>query len=446
MGYYLERGAGRIVVDVNVPGDKSVSHRALMLAAVAKGESRIDGLLMGEDVMSTAAALRTLGTDIALEDNGQCVVRGVGGAEYFRAPKKPLDFGNAGTASRLMMGLLAPCDFETEFTGDASLRKRPMRRVTDPLSRMGASFRYLKEDGKLPLVMKGGAVTSIDFVMDTPSAQVKSAILLAGLRSSVGTIVVEPTETRDHTEKMLKAFGASVVIDKDAQGRRRINLSPSVLTAVDVAVPADPSSAAFPALFALLGEEGSAVTLPNLCVNPHRIGFYGAVEAMGGGVEYRNRRQSGGEDIADVVVRKNAPLRAIATRPQDAPSMIDEFPALAMLAAVAEGESRLQGLEELRAKESDRFSAIVEGLSACGVPARGEGNDIVIQGTGGDKPKGGANISVNLDHRIAMAYIIFGTACHAPVTVDDVSAVATSFPDFLRTMAKMGANLQSVAK
>lgn len=437
--HYLEKTQAGTAA-LCVPGDKSISHRALMFAAIAGGESRICGLLEGEDALSTAAALRALGAHIK-KDGDAYIVRGVSGAEAFRAPGAALDFGNAGTAARLMMGLLAPCAFDIEMTGDASLRKRPMKRATEPLARMGASFRYLKEDGKLPLVMRGGTLSPLAYVMQTPSAQVKSAILLAGLRARGITEIIEPTETRDHSEKMLKAFGADIRIDADDAGRRRIRLAASQLTPCDINVPGDPSSGAFPALYALLAGDGREIILPGLCANPHRIGFYRAIERMGAHVAFTNRRQSGGEDIADVTI-KSGILRGIDTAPEDAPAMIDEFPALAMLAAVAKGESRLRGLGELKVKESDRFAAIIDGLSACGVSARAEGDDIIITGSAGAPPKGGAAIAANLDHRVAMAYLIFGIACERPVYVDDISSIATSFPDFAGAMRQLGGEMR----
>ena len=439
--YYLTRSREELGAAImTVPGDKSISHRALMLSAISGGECRIQGLLEGEDVLATGEALNMLGAEVARLGR-EYIVRGQASAATFHKPAKALDFGNAGTAARLMAGLLAPCPFDVEMTGDASLCKRPMRRATDPLSKMGVNFRFLGQDGRLPMVKQAATeVKGVNYVMETPSAQVKSAILLAGLRATGVTEIIEPIETRDHSENMLKAFGADISCDRDDNGHRRIRLMPSLLRPTDIDVPADPSSAAFPAMAALLFDADASILLQRVCLNPHRIGFYNALERMGAKINYSNETTSCGEKIADVSVDAG-PLKAVKTAPHEAPSMIDEFPALAALAAYASGTSRLCGLQELRVKESDRFSAIANGLSACGAQVAAEGDDIVIHGSGGKKLKGGAAIPVNLDHRVAMTFLIFGLACENPVAVDDVSAISTSYPDFIDSMEMLGAKL-----
>jgi 3-phosphoshikimate 1-carboxyvinyltransferase len=442
MPFHLKRLRPPSLTEIgSLPGDKSISHRALMLAAVSDGTSRIDGLLEGEDVLATARALRRLGASVE-KDAASYRVRGVRGARGFLAPSAPLDFGNSGTSARLMAGLLAPCPFSVETDGDASLRKRPMGRVTAPLSLMGARFESASGSGaeRLPLRMTGTArLKGIRYVLPSPSAQVKSAILLAGLEAEGATEVVEPVPTRDHSERMLRAFGADIEEGSDAQGRRLVRIRPGLLRPTDVQVPADPSSAAFLAALCLL--EGKApILLSNVCVNPHRIGFFRVLERMGALISYENRRVRSSEEVADVAVRPSS-LVGTETTEAEAPSLIDEFLVLAVTAATASGRSVFRGLAELRVKESDRFDAILRGLAACGASCAADGDAIVIDGSAGRALEGGATIETRLDHRIAMSFLLLGLSCKNPVRVDAVDAVATSFPNFFEILERLGVAL-----
>lgn len=424
---------------VSVPGDKSISHRALMFAALAVGETRIQGLLEGEDVLRTAAAMRALGADVIQDAPGRWRVRGrgIGG---LMEPEDVLDMGNSGTAARLLCGILASHDLFAVMTGDASLRRRPMRRVTEPLTSCGATFDG-REGGRLPLAIRGARdALPLDYRLPVASAQVKSALLLAGLNAPGWTVIEEPEPTRDHSERMLRHFGAEVVVEPVGTGRRiRLRGQPE-LRAADVTVPGDPSSAAFPIVAALL-VPGSAVTLAGVGLNDARTGLFATLREMGAALEIRNERTEGGEPVGDVHVA-HAPLRGVAVPAARAPSMIDEYPVLAAAASVALGETRMAGLAELRVKESDRLAATAAMLHVNGVTVRIEGDDLVV--AGGPIPgvvPGGGTVETHMDHRIAMSALVLGQAAAAPVTVDDTAFIDTSFPGFAALMLELGASL-----
>jgi 3-phosphoshikimate 1-carboxyvinyltransferase len=425
---------------VRVPGDKSISHRALMFGALAVGESRVEGLLEGDDVLRTASAMRALGAEVERLDDGtwRLFGRGVGGLQE---PADVLDLGNSGTGARLMMGLVATHPFTTIFTGDASLRSRPMKRVSEPLSRMGARF-ITREGGRLPAAVVGtGNPVPVTYELPVASAQVKSAILLAGLNTPGVTTVIEKEATRDHTELMLRNFGATVEVEFLEDGRRAISVTGfPELTGRHVKVPADPSSAAFPAVAALL-VPGSNVTLSSVGMNPLRTGLYQTLREMGADIHFDNLREEGGEPVADLVL-KSSTLRGVDVPAVRAPSMIDEYPILAVAASFAIGTTRMFGLSELRVKESDRFAAVMRGLQACGVRVEEEGDTMIVHGNG-NPPPGGATIAVNLDHRIAMSFLVMGMAAQAPVAVDDAEAIETSFPGFEALMNGLGAKIEA---
>ncbi len=422
---------------VRVPGDKSISHRSLIFGGLSVGETRIEGLLEGQDVLATAAAMRAFGAKVTRLGDGQWQVfgRGVGG---FDEPADVIDCGNSGTGVRLLMGVAAGQPITTFFTGDASLRSRPMGRVTTPLAQMGVAV-TARAGGRLPLAVTGPqTLMPIAYTLPVASAQVKSAVLLAGLAAPGETTVIEPKRTRDHTETMLRHFGAEVrVVDEDA-GRRITVVGEPELTGRPVVVPADPSSAAFPAVAALT-VPGSEVVLPGVGTNPLRFGLFETLMEMGADIELRNRRTEAGEPVADLVVR-HGPLKAIEVPPERAPSMIDEYPVLAVAASQAEGRTVMRGLEELRVKESDRLSATAKGLAACGVRVQVEGDDLVVDGAA-NGVAGGATVAVNLDHRIAMAFLILGLSSDEPVAIDDAAAIATSFPGFQDLMTGLGADI-----
>lgn len=427
--------------DVLVPGDKSISHRALMLSSQVLGSTRVHGLLEGEDVLNTARALRALGVTIERITDGEWRVQGVGVGGLHEASQM-LDMGNAGTGTRLLMGLLTPYPFTSFFTGDASLCSRPMARVMLPLEQMGACFAS-RTGGRLPLALLGTtAPLPINYRLPVASAQVKSAILLAGLNTPGITTVVEPIATRDHTENMLGYFGFVLSRRKAEDGAIEISVRGQQEVPYadrEFSVPADPSSAAFVAVAALI-TKNSNVTLKNVCMNPLRTGLFATLEEMGASIEILNRRSVAGEDVADMRVRSSK-LKAVNVSASRAPSMIDEYPILAVAAAFAEGESVMEGLGELKVKESDRLSAIVEGLQACGITARAEGETLRVKGTGGTPPRGGKEIKTRFDHRIAMAFLVMGLGCEQPVTIDDESAIGTSFPNFATLMNRLGAHI-----
>ena len=414
-----------------MPGDKSISHRALMFGALAVGETRVTGLLEGEDVLATAAALRAMGATIERDYEGAWRIYGVGVGGLLQ-PEAPLDMGNSGTSTRLLMGLVASHPIVARFTGDASLSKRPMRRVIEPLSRMGAAFEASEGD-TLPLTERGlNPAVPISYRLPMASAQVKSAVLLAGLNTAGITGVIEPVPTRDHTERMLKAFGAELWIE-EVNGERVIRLRGEAdLTPQIIEVPGDPSSAAFFAVAALI-VPGSDLTIENVGLNPTRAGLLDVLREMGASIEELNPREVGGEPVADLRVR-HSPLAGIEVDPALAPSMIDEFPVFFVAAALAKGQTVTRGLPELRVKESDRLTAMAEALAAAGASVIEREDGLVIEGTGGEPLPGakglGGPIATHLDHRIAMAMAVAGLASRAGVEIDDTAPIATSFPQF----------------
>ena len=425
--------AGPLSGRVRVPGDKSISHRALLLGALATGVTRVRGLLEAEDVINTGKALKALGAEVDRAGQEWHVKgRGVGG---LRQPEGALDFGNSGTGTRLMLGVIAGHPITARLTGDASLSRRPMGRVLNPLKQMGLE---VEEDrDRLPLTVRGtSSLVPIEYELPVPSAQVKSAILLAGLHAAGETTVIETEPTRDHTERMLRFFGAWVrSITKD--GRTRITVrGDAELTGRDVTVPGDPSSAAFVAAAALL-VPGSDVTIEGVLTNPTRIGFYRTLREMGGNVHLLNEREEGGELVADIRVRFSR-LKGVTVPAARAPSMIDEYPILAVVAACADGVTRMEGLAELKVKESDRLAATAAGLAANGAVAEVSGDTLTVRGSG--RVRGGGSVETHLDHRIAMAFLTLGLAAERPVTVDDTTMVATSFPEFNALMQGLGAS------
>ena len=430
-----------------VAGDKSISHRALMLGSQVLGTTKIHGLLEGEDVLRTASALQSLGVKISKENGVWSVVGvGVGGLSE---SSDVLDMGNSGTSTRLLMGLLTPYNFTSFFTGDDSLRNRPMMRVITPLTQIGAKI-HARNGGKLPLALIGTQnPLPISYTLPVASAQVKSAVLLAGLNTSGITTVIEKEPTRDHTENMLEFFGFEVKKQHLEDGSIAISVRgqpAQMLQNYEVFVPADPSSAAFLVVAALICPD-SEITIKNVCVNPTRIGLFVTLKEMGANLEFQNERVVAGEPVADLFI-KSSRLKAVITPPARSPSMIDEYPILAVAAAFADGESVMHGLSELRVKESDRLDAIIKALTACGVEARAEGDTLYIKGLGDkkltQKPCGGAVVKTNFDHRIAMSFLVFGMASEKPVTVDDASAIATSFPKFTSLCNSLGANITTL--
>ena len=429
------RPASPLAGSVNVPGDKSISHRALMFAGLAVGETRISGLLEGEDVLRTAAAMRALGADIEQVDRTWRVAgRGVGG---LAEPSDVLDMGNSGTAARLLAGMLASHDLFAVMTGDASLRRRPMRRVTEPLALCGARF-TTREGGRLPLAVQGAAdAMPIHYRLPVASAQVKSAILLAGLNARGQTVVEEPVATRDHSENMLRHFGADVSVLPDGAGRVIVLQGQPELQARDVMVPGDPSSAAFPLVAALL-VPGSAVTVEGVGLNPLRTGLFATLREMGADLTVANERVEGGEPVGDITARHGA-LQAVDVPPERAPSMIDEYPVLAVAAAFAAGTTRMRGLAELRVKESDRLLATAAMLEAAGARVTVEGDDLLVHGAAA--VAGGCTVQTHMDHRLAMSALVLGQATSAPVAVDDAGFIETSFPRFAALMRGLGADI-----
>ncbi len=433
---------------VRVPGDKSVSHRALMFGGLAIGETRITGLLEGEDVMNTAKAMRALGASVEREvdaDGGTTWVvrgRGVGG---LLEPGEVLDMGNSGTGARLLCGVLASHPITAVMTGDASLRSRPMARVVAPLGLVGARFES-RDGNRLPLTVIGTG-DPVPMVYESPvaSAQIKSAVLLAGLQAKGATTVIEPAATRDHTERMLRHFGADVrsetVADQPGAVAVTVVGQPE-LEGSNIVVPGDPSSAAFLIVAALITAD-SEVSLLNVGLNPHRTGLFETLKDMGADLAIANERVEGGEPVGDLVARSSK-LRGVVVPAARAPSMIDEYPVLAMAAACAEGETRMEGLGELRVKESDRLSAIADGLNSCDVMCEIDGDTLIVSGCAGAVP-GDAVAQVHLDHRIAMSFLVLGLASEQPIGIDDDEAIATSYPSFLADMTTLGANFKKVA-
>ncbi len=437
--------AGRPAVPLHgtlrVPGDKSISHRALMFGALAVGETHITGLLEGEDVLRTAAAMRALGAEVVQTRPGTWRVagRGVGG---LAEPEDALDMGNSGTAARLLTGILASHPMFAVMTGDASLRRRPMRRVTDPLALCGARFTG-REGGRLPIAIEGARqALPLEYRVPVPSAQVKSALLLCGLNAPGITRIEEPEATRDHSENMLRHFGAEVTIEENGRGRIISLRGQPHLRAADVVVPGDASSASFPIVAALL-VPGSRLRIEGLGLNPLRTGLFATLREMGADLTVENERVEGGEPVGDLIAR-HGPLRAVEVPWERAPSMIDEYPVLAVAAACAEGTTRMLGLRELRVKESDRLSATAALLAANGVRVEIAGDDLIVHGTG-RPPAGGAMVETLMDHRLAMSALVLGLASEQAVTVDDASFIDTSFPGFVELMNGIIGNGQTPA-
>ena len=419
---------------VQVPGDKSISHRALILGAMASGRTTIEGLLEGEDVLATARAMRAFGATVTRKGEGAWTVEGQGG---FSEPGDIIDCGNAGTGVRLIMGAMAGYPITATFTGDASLKKRPMGRVLEPLGRMGATW-LSRDGGRLPLTLRGGTLASLDYTLPMASAQVKSAVLLAGLHADGPVTVVEPEPTRDHTERMLRAFGASVTVS-DHNDRRVITLQPGArLGGSHVAVPGDPSSAAFPLVAALI-TPGSAVTVTGVMLNPLRTGLFDTLREMGADLTITNRRDASGEEVGDITARHSS-LRGVVVPPGRAPSMIDEYPILAVAAAFATGDTVMRGVGEMRVKESDRIALMAAGLEACGVRVEEEPEGFIVHGTGAP-PRGGGLVETHGDHRIAMSHLILGLAAREAVRADEPGMIATSFPTFAGMMRSLGADI-----
>ena len=435
----ISNPAGPLRGTAEVPGDKSISHRSLILGAMAVGETRISGLLEGEDVLDTAKAMRAFGAEVTQHGPGDWSVHGVG-VGGFAEPDQVIDCGNSGTGVRLIMGAAATTDISVTYTGDASLNKRPMARVTDPLALFGTQS-VGRSGGRLPMTLVGASEpVPVRYEVPVPSAQVKSAVLLAGLNAPGQTVVIEKEATRDHTERMLAGFGAEITV-ADVDGKRVISLTgqPELKPQV-IAVPRDPSSAAFPVCAALL-VPGSEVLVPGIGLNPTRSGIYTTLREMGADLTYENERVEGGEPVADLRARYSPNMQGIEVPPERAASMIDEYPVLSVVAANATGRTMMAGVKELRVKESDRIDAMAVGLRANGVTV-GEGEDWwAVDGLGAGGVAGGAECASHLDHRIAMSFLILGMAAKAPVSVDDGSPIATSFPIFTSLMTDLGADL-----
>ncbi|MFV0299982.1 MAG: 3-phosphoshikimate 1-carboxyvinyltransferase [Paracoccus sp. (in: a-proteobacteria)] len=430
------RRSGPLSGVARVPGDKSISHRALILGALSVGETRITGLLEGQDVLDTAGAMAAFGADVQRLGEGEWVVHGVG-VGGFAEPEGVIDCGNSGTGVRLIMGAMATTPIRATFTGDASLSKRPMGRVTDPLSLFGAGI-VAREGGRLPVTISG-AVDPLPVRYRTPvaSAQIKSAVLLAGLNAPGETVVIEAEPTRDHSERMLAGFGATIRTDNTAEGHVITLAGRPELRGQPVAVPRDPSSAAFPVAAALI-VPGSEIRVPGVSRNPTRDGLYVTLLAMGADITFENPREEGGEPVADLLVR-HGPLKGVEVPAERAASMIDEFPILSVIAAFAEGRTVMHGVAELRVKESDRIDAMARGLAANGVAVGETPDSMSVEGM--ERVPGGAVAVTHLDHRIAMSFLVLGLASQQPVGIDDGSPIMTSFPDFIPLMQDLGADL-----
>ena len=430
------RRSGPLRGRVRAPGDKSISHRALIFGALASGVTEVEGLLEGEDVLRSAEAMRAFGAEVQSLGDGRWRVTGRGG---FSEPGDVIDCGNAGTGVRLILGAAAGFDLAATFTGDASLRGRPMNRVMKPLAEMGARFLH-RSGGRLPLTVRGGGLSAIAYRLPEPSAQVKSAVLLAGLNARGDTVVIEPEPTRDHTERMLRGFGARVEVEDLADGRRITLPGGQSLSATRIRVPGDPSSAAFP-LVAALVIPGSEVTVEGVLLNPLRTGLLTTLQEMGADLGVSNLRDEGGEPVGDITARHSR-LRGVDVPPERAPSMIDEYPVLAVAAAFAEGVTRMRGIGEMRVKESDRIALMANGLAACGLAVEEEPEGLVVTGAGANRPPvGGVSVTTRGDHRIAMSHLVLGLAADAPVRVDEPGMIATSFPGFVDLMRGLGADI-----
>lgn len=435
----MSRKSGPLRGIAEVPGDKSISHRALIFGAMAVGETRISGLLEGQDVLDTARAMRAFGAEVTQHGAGSWSVHGVG-VGGFREPAEVIDCGNSGTGVRLIMGAMATTAMVATFTGDASLRKRPMGRVTDPLSLFGTQA-YGRNGGRLPMTVVGAAnPVPVRYALPVASAQVKSAVLLAGLNAPGQTVVIEREPTRDHSERMLLGFGAELTVEQAAEGTVITLTGQPELKPQTVAVPRDPSSAAFPTCAALI-VDGSDIMVPGVSQNLTRNGIYLTLVEMGADIEFQNPRTEGGEPVADLRVRFSAGMKGIEVPPERAPSMIDEYPILSVVAACATGRTVMRGVKELRVKESDRIDAMARGLEACGVRIEEEEDVLIVHGMGPGGVPGGATAAVHLDHRIAMSFLVLGMASQKPVAIDDGSPIATSFPIFEGLMLGLGANV-----
>ena len=423
-----------------VPGDKSISHRALIFGAMAVGETRITGLLEGQDVLDTAKAMRAFGATVTRHGLGEWTVSGVG-VGGFQEPADVIDCGNSGTGVRLIMGCMATSPITATFTGDASLRKRPMGRVTDPLALFGARA-YGRQGGRLPMTIVGAAnPVPVRYALPVASAQVKSAVLLAGLNAPGETVVIEREPTRDHSERMLRGFGAELSVEHTAEGHVITLKGRPELRPQSVAVPRDPSSAAFPVCAALI-VPGSEIMVPGVSQNLTRNGLFLTLVEMGAEIDFVNPRDEGGEPVADLRVRFSGAMKGIEVPPERAPSMIDEYPILSVVAAFAEGRTVMRGVKELRVKESDRIDAMARGLEACGVRIEEDEDTLIVHGMGPGGVPGGATAKTHLDHRIAMSFLVCGMAAQQPVAVDDAAPILTSFPIFEGLMTGLGAALE----
>jgi 3-phosphoshikimate 1-carboxyvinyltransferase len=430
--------SGPLTGRAEVPGDKSISHRALIFGAMAVGETKITGLLEGQDVLDTASAMRAFGAEVTQHGAGAWSVHGVG-VGGFREPDSVIDCGNSGTGVRLIMGCMATTAMTATFTGDASLRKRPMGRVTDPLSLFGTQA-FGRKGGRLPMTVVGAAnPVPVRYALPVASAQVKSAVLLAGLNAPGQTVVIEREPTRDHSERMLVGFGAELVVEKTSEGNVITLTGQPELRPQVVAVPRDPSSAAFPVCAALI-VEGSDIFVPGVSQNLTRNGIYITLVEMGADITFENPRTEGGEPVADLRV-KFSDLKGIEVPPERAPSMIDEYPILSIVAANATGKTVMRGVKELRVKESDRIDAMARGLEACGVTIEEDDDTLIVHGRGAGGVPGGATCATHIDHRIAMSFMVAGMASQKPITIDDASPIATSFPLFEGLMTGLGATL-----
>ena len=437
------RKSGPLSGTAQIPGDKSISHRSLILGAMAVGETRVTGLLEGQDVLDTAKAMRAFGAEVTRVGPGEWSVHGVG-VGGFGEPSDVIDCGNSGTGVRLIMGAMATTAMTATFTGDASLRKRPMGRVTDPLSQFGTRA-HGRAGGRLPMTVIGAAdPVPVRYTVPVPSAQVKSAVLLAGLNAPGETVVIEKEPTRDHSERMLRGFGAELSVEKTAEGHVITLVGRPELRPQTVAVPRDPSSAAFPVCAALL-VEGSDILVPGVSQNPTRNGLYTTLVEMGADIAFDNPREEGGEPVADLRVRFTGALKGIEVPPARAASMIDEYPILSVVAANATGTTVMRGVKELRVKESDRIDAMARGLEACGVTIEEDEDTLIVHGMGAGAVPGGATCVTHLDHRIAMSFMVLGLAAQQPVSIDDGSPIATSFPAFEGLMQALGATMERQA-
>ena len=430
------RKSGPLKGVANVPGDKSISHRSLILGAMAIGETRIEGLLEGQDVLDTAKAMRSFGATVTDHGGGNWSVQGVG-VGGFCEPETVIDCGNSGTGVRLLMGAMSTHPISATFTGDGSLNKRPMARVTDPIALFGAEA-HGRTGGRLPMTIHGAKhPVPVHYTVPVPSAQVKSAVLLAGLNAPGKTVIIEPEATRDHTERMLNGFGAEITVEDSPEGRVITLTGQPELNPQNITVPRDPSSAAFPVCAALICE-GSDVLVPNIGLNPTRAGLFTTLREMGANLRYENERIEGGEPIADLRARFSPNMVGIEVPPERAASMIDEYPVLSVIAAFASGKTVMRGVKELRVKESDRIEAMATGLRANGVEVEDGEDWWIVSGQGSDAVRGGGLCATYLDHRIAMSFVIMGMASKDPVKIDDGSPIVTSFPIFEELMTGLG--------